>query len=281
MNQIYAISTSKNIRSIIGDTKNFDVHSSFQNGLNLIGDNGLVFIGTMKNGELPFGIHLNDEDTNNLINNDNSKGFIWDKEKSTLISGQFIINLSKSRVYDSHLNIIEDSNIDNSIKYLTDTLLNVTDDTGFDEPIKRFISSNKLISDIQKNLKSNNTKEIEASLRSLIGRGRGLTPSGDDFLIGLLWVNRIRTIIGKDFYTSLMTLSINESLTTDISINYYKEAFKGNFSSPLINLYNSLIHCDKIKINFGIEEVFKCGHTSGIDTLAGIVFGLKYLIGGN
>ena len=281
MNKIYALSASNNIRSIIGDTRNLDVHSSFQNGLNLIGKNGLVFIGTRKNGELPFGIHLKDEDVYDIINNNKLKGIIWDREESSFIAEEFVIDLSKSRVYDSHLNIVEDSNIKNSIKYLKDTLLSVTDNTGFDESIDSLISNNKFIIGIQENLNSNSTKQIDASLRKLIGRGRGLTPSGDDFLIGLLWVNSISAIIGKDFYTSLMTLAIDENLTTDISINYYKEAFKGNFSSPLINLYNSLIYCDEIKINFCIEEIINCGHTSGIDTLAGIVFGLKYLIGGN
>ena len=43
------------------------VHSIFKNGFNLMNDKQLLFIGTDKNGELPFAMHLTARDTKSLV----------------------------------------------------------------------------------------------------------------------------------------------------------------------------------------------------------------------
>ena len=108
-----------------------------------------------------------------------------------------------------------------------------------------------------------------SSLCRLIGLGTGLTPSGDDFLCGL-FAGLLLT--GKD--ASSFALLLKEAIrscisnTNDISQAFLRCALNGRFSLPVLRLTDIP---DATSIYVLFQQI---GHSSGIDTLCGILFAL-------
>lgn len=117
--------------------------------------------------------------------------------------------------------------------------------------------------------------EVETFVQLLIGRGKGLTPSGDDILMGYLLV---RKAFGRMLYIEpFLQQKVNESLTTDISEAYYRALFAGSASSLFVELILSL-EDTKEDVEELIHTISLYGHTSGYDTLFGCYLGLRSLI---
>lgn len=106
----------------------------------------------------------------------------------------------------------------------------------------------------------------------LIGLGSGLTPSGDDFLCGLLAGAAILKLEQHPFITSLKTL-IREHLqdTIDISAAFLACALENQFSLA-VNSLGEVPSYTNMK-----ESFLAIGHSSGIDTLCGVYFALDIL----
>lgn len=111
------------------------------------------------------------------------------------------------------------------------------------------------------------------SLKQFVGLGVGLTPSGDDFIVGLLsvlsrydtsgkWLNGIRN--------ELKSSHIDKK-TTRVSSYMIQYALDGYFNAALIELV-----CGKKVESLAI--VNSIGSTSGTDMLTGVGFGLDRLI---
>lgn len=118
-----------------------------------------------------------------------------------------------------------------------------------------------------------------AAIRALIGLGSGLTPSGDDLLIGYLaglWCtlqdkNERLQFISRLGQTTLSLLS----QTNDISRTYLYHAVLGQVSSRLVDLVETLCHGENFERLSDLgESAMKVGHTSGMDTVTGLLIGL-------
>ena len=104
-------------------------------------------------------------------------------------------------------------------------------------------------------------------LCKLIGLGIGLTPSGDDFLCGVLAGAHLMCQTGHPFIRQLSArLSECLSLTNDISQSFLTLALQGQFSRPVLLLQKE-IEPELLYRNFQA-----IGHSSGLDTLCGIFF---------
>lgn len=110
-------------------------------------------------------------------------------------------------------------------------------------------------------------------VKYFLGRGRGLTPSGDDFLVGTMAIlysmELYRTPILK--IRALITKNIGV-YTNDISEQFLLLATEGKFSSNIIELIEMLNNREK-NIN-AINDVLKYGGTSGTDIMLGIIWGI-------
>jgi hypothetical protein len=108
------------------------------------------------------------------------------------------------------------------------------------------------------------------------GCGFGLTPSGDDFIAGLLSGLYLKQeIFGKVYSETRKTIyeaSLGENL---ISNSYLTLAEKGLFTENFKNLIHSLFHEGKEKLNIYIRRMLNIGETSGADTLVGFCFAFK------
>jgi hypothetical protein len=118
-----------------------------------------------------------------------------------------------------------------------------------------------------------------SAINSLIGLGSGLTPSGDDVLIGFMTGLRCTTrdrIERAQFITSLGKTVIHLSgQTNDISRTYLYHAAGGQVSSRLANLAEAICRGENSESLLKIAEIaMSVGHTSGLDTVTGLLAGL-------
>lgn len=114
---------------------------------------------------------------------------------------------------------------------------------------------------------------------SLIGLGPGLTPSGDDLLVGYLtglWCTVRGGSERMQFIASLGKTIIDlSSQTNDISRTYLYHAAHGQVSNRLANLAEGICRGeDREPLGEIAAAAFKVGHTSGMDAAAGLLVGL-------
>lgn len=101
-----------------------------------------------------------------------------------------------------------------------------------------------------------------------VGRGKGLTPSGDDFLLGFLLALKLN----NSETTVLQALLQNNitAKTTEISIAYFNAFFAGYLSEQIQQLFIQTNNLQQ-----AIVRVQQYGGTSGNDLLLGIYSGFN------
>lgn len=111
-------------------------------------------------------------------------------------------------------------------------------------------------------------------VKYLVGRGPGLTPAGDDMLVGYL---SILTMFTPERARELSeALTVDSLSTTEVSLAYLMSATQGHFSSPIHDLYKAVIEDGDLVE--AIRRIIRIGHTSGKDMTYGIGLGLDYLL---
>lgn len=113
----------------------------------------------------------------------------------------------------------------------------------------------------------------------LIGWGEGLTPAGDDFLIGL--VAGLAALVHGDerrgrFHDALAAaLACRTQRTTPIAAHFLRLAAAGHYAEPLIRLRHALICEDESDVvDAALQSALAVGATSGADTVSGLLAGL-------
>jgi len=121
--------------------------------------------------------------------------------------------------------------------------------------------------------------------RELIGLGPGLTPSGDDFLGGLLFAAHcLKMVYPREFcwdeepildlidWSRTRTNPISHAILSDLSLGYSPE--------PLHDIVRSLLNGkDWERAMLSINRLLGIGHTSGWDILAGLLTGMLLVTG--
>jgi hypothetical protein len=129
----------------------------------------------------------------------------------------------------------------------------------------------------------NATRQYEladaSAVHSLIGLGPGLTPSGDDILVGYLaglWCTVHRSSERAQFISSLGKTIIELSdKTTDISRTYLHHAVRGQISSRLAILAEAICSgANPGQLHITAETAMSVGHTSGMEVVTGLLMGL-------
>lgn len=109
----------------------------------------------------------------------------------------------------------------------------------------------------------------------LLGLGPGLTPSGDDFLGGLMLA---LTAIGRtDLRDALWANLAGEldDLTVPVSAMHLSAAADGMGAEVVHELINALATGNANAVEPALQTVLALGATSGADTVAGLVVGLE------
>jgi Protein of unknown function (DUF2877) len=114
----------------------------------------------------------------------------------------------------------------------------------------------------------------------LVGWGEGLTPAGDDFLVGL--IAGLDALMHGDerrrgFHGTLAAaLSAHALHTTPIAAHYLRLAASGHYTEPLIRLRHAwLCDDDGNAADAALRRALAVGATSGGDTVRGLLAGLQ------
>ncbi|HSK87478.1 MAG TPA: DUF2877 domain-containing protein, partial [Anaerolineales bacterium] len=122
-----------------------------------------------------------------------------------------------------------------------------------------------------------NVKTATQAAQNMIGLGPGVTPSGDDILIGFLaglWSlageNQALLSFIQFFGNALIRLTAQ---TNEISRTYLRLATQGQFSNSLSNLAEAIArHRDVEQV---LQIAMRVGHSSGMDSVTGLLIGLS------
>lgn len=127
--------------------------------------------------------------------------------------------------------------------------------------------SNSLISDLCSSLITTDVSTAKSLAAKLAGLGIGLTPSGDDFIMGALYAT---WIIHPHEIASTLAKEVSETaapLTTSLSSAWLRSAGKGEAGILWHKFFQAVIIGDDLHLP--ITQLLSVGETSGADALAG------------
>lgn len=254
------------------------VHTIFGNSLNIQFPVGLVHIGQTGMALSPFGCLIEPKDFQRIHALSQLGDIVRFKQGQLFLYTQdevIKIALNQFEVIDLTIPKIELSAQDlkgNLLYYLLEeAFFSLSIETGLplNETIKEGLQS---LSEPHMKDKKLTDEEI---IRLLIGRGIGLTPSGDDILIGYTFA---RVLFQKaDNWKSKLAEVLQEIKTTAISEAYFNALLHGSINENFLHLAQLFYEHDRKKISNELQKLKQFGHTSGTDTLYGFALGLQYI----
>ena len=132
-------------------------------------------------------------------------------------------------------------------------------------------------------VKAGDTDWISAAARRLAGLGRGLTPSGDDFLIGVCGAIALADAIPLGCRVAArpsaarrdraLAIAAAADRTTVLSAVWLRHAAQGEFSSELGRVLVTLADEDGVELHAAVAELLAVGGVSGLDTATGLLHG--------
>lgn len=261
---------SSYIESLIKKNQIGKIHSVFPNGFNLNFSGELIFVSYEQTGML--GVH------GLSINND-----VFDHLLTCLKVGYsvrirnleftfythpltFTVRLEDMLVKNFQLTTLskksfEEMNFKNRLQSL-----DFFSQSGFSD-VERL---NSILEDIRLQ------KEITTEhVNQLIGNGVGLTPSGDDFLQGVILMEK--TLNYPPHIQNIVRKQLEVRSTTDVSLSYFEALLSGYTSEPIIILLEAIAEKDEMRFEQAVSYIQKFGHTSGFDLLMGILTYLQII----
>jgi len=205
------------------------------------------------------------------INLENAK--VWNP---SLPSGRLPVEISHSRL-KSAIEGTQQSKERNKYQYLLDSVLpgntiHIPDLLGFNHHLTEFLAS------LERSKPTLEGKELSR----LLGLGPGLSPLGDDFILGvILTLNRWKQVLIpvqglKQFNRDLLKDAGNK--TTALSASLLSCAIEGAADERLLAVLDSFFSGDESSSR-DLNDLLKWGSSSGIGVLAGMVSVVTRLIG--
>lgn len=285
---------SKEIFELISLGSEISLHSIFNSSINLKVNNVLVNISNNNIILPPYGIVLKNEDFRIV------KQQLEDKQPNFSINSSEIsisnIKIDLVGVYKKYESKIIKSNkkiLNPNIDRLVQKVISFQKKNGFNidnnDIIEIVLGKNNLnkqnlenasVIDFTNKLRSLENffiyEEDNTALKYFIGRGMGLTPSGDDFLVGMMSVFSLYDVFKENIVNIRNFILENKGIyTNDISEQFLILATQNKFSTNIILLLNSLEA--KNSDSEAINNVLSYGGTSGVDIILGIIFGIKII----
>jgi hypothetical protein len=116
-------------------------------------------------------------------------------------------------------------------------------------------------------------------VKALVGLGEGLTPSGDDFLVGLLAILHVTGFLPcsaaspvREQFCECVRLG-----TSQLSGEFLRCAFEGHFAEPLVLLVRALCTPETDAWPAHAATMAAVGHSSGVAAMVGIALGGRLL----
>jgi hypothetical protein len=133
---------------------------------------------------------------------------------------------------------------------------------------------------LQQGLLAGDVVVSQMATRKLAGLGGGLTPAGDDFLVGTIYA--LWTCLPDAQAAPLATAIVAEAapLTTTLSAGWLAAAGRGQAGQPWHDLVGALADGQTEAIRPAVQAILTTGHTSGADGLAGFLVATACLTAG-
>jgi len=256
----------------------YSIHSRFNNVINFISEYSLVSIVKEEIGAGPLNIVISEFDRKHIYSlTIEDKSFILNGIKynidalkqfaSTIKCEHIIINklLSNLKVFENCLQINSPSK---SLAFLIEEKRKNNFKTTFEKNFAQRIES--AVSKIFLSHFMDGVKEIK-------GTGFGFTPSGDDFICGLL---HGMNIVSQIFHTDLKKL-MNEIYyaakgNNPISNGFLRCAKQGLMFEKFKNLVFSILYLDEKQVFENTKKMCAVGATSGADMGVGFLKAFEY-----
>jgi len=126
-------------------------------------------------------------------------------------------------------------------------------------------------------LSRQNIDQLRIGAISIMGLGPGLTPAGDDFLLGVVLSLWASFPSGAKMPLADVIISSAATRTTNLSAAWLKAAARGEASESWHSLIRALNHPEKAPVLRASHKIIRSGHTSGADALTGFILGMKAL----
>ncbi|GAB6086686.1 DUF2877 domain-containing protein [Alkaliphilus crotonatoxidans] len=251
------------------------VHSKFRQGINVQLANTLIYIGCSKAPLSVFGLNVPEGKLKVLLDSVTIDDVVVNKGNRLIFYSVYgLINVDYHNAEEVDLKLpkifLSTSEIKNTklFQYLEGIEWKETIGITLDEKTLSYL---ELLLNTDKADFDMNTRVI----KYFAGRGKGLTPSGDDILIGFTLA--LRLFDQFDIWDKALDLTVTVSRTTMISVAYTKALLRGYASQSLISLAKLINQGETDGIESTIYAIQSMGHTSGSDTLFGFLLGLKFL----
>ncbi|MBU5212127.1 DUF2877 domain-containing protein [Heyndrickxia oleronia] len=292
--------SSNEVYKILEQNPQGSIHSVFTNSFNIAFDKSLVHVGVYENGLAPFGIGLSRMDAQQLIRQiQNGQIVRWDHASGKLIfSNEAVLDMKQVK-WTKHSfsdRLTNHSIIIDHFRYIADLFLQSDWQTGLaqtpDEKQElnqyllsstQVVTSSKFINEVNRLIQliqGEISTEYESVFDYWMGRGLGLTPSGDDVLTGVCAFLSAFNGSKGEFQERLKSYLVakGRQRTTHIAYEYLLYATNAKFHTHLIQMCKGMDSRSDIEFFQAVEEMKKIGHTSGADTLLGILLGIKALV---
>lgn len=258
------------------EEQKWHVHSKYKNSFNIQDERKqqLVVVTTTNYPFMPNGIYLEAADFPKLLAAVEIGEQITWKRNSLHFSTNHLFLLHGQR-YSSKMEVTEEV-LGKSLEKLFSYAFTLVKETGSQRTLAQFLETINPFSEAIQQLCLEDQTQQASGVNFLLGRGLGLTPSGDDMIVGHLAARlllRKKSSILNNLLTELLTEQI---LTTDISKHYLLCALSGRFSDPVLKLEALTTSSNEEQIEKAVQTIISVGHTSGVDLLAGLITTIKF-----
>lgn len=247
----------------------YRVHSTFSHGINIEAQDRLLFIGNKEEELLPYGILLPHNTLPILFMLSEEGTFQW--KEGALCTQRGRIQTKQAREFSNTLPAL--SSYKKNPEELGRVLLGEelrTIVTGFGESI--WEAAKPKGEKKERLAKAIVTGEdLVQSLAQWIGAGPGLTPSGDDFLTGILAAEQLYHFLHENVKKEINELLL-KGYTTDVGANQLRCAMEGMFSASWIWFLQAWSEAEEAGMKNYFHKILNYGHTSGSDMFAGFLF---------
>lgn len=251
----------------------YRLHSRFNHAINWVNTNGEMV--TFLTRDLPNAPNtlLIDEDYFSHWDLSDSSIFMKNAE-GYFIDQQNISNTSEIEIWS--MNIAEIHNIDPEVLTVMNEFLDESCEAmiGIEAKIYEKLDENyqNLIDVCHDNL----AEKITLAAKQSIGLGLGLTPSGDDRLVGFLLGCYMQSEKNQVMINALkLAIETSADLTNEISYAMLNAAREGRFNDWLLQLAEVISQNNLAVLPLAMERVFGIGSRSGGDMLKGLILSLE------
>ncbi len=286
MKVIYADKISKRVVDLLISFKNKreigTVHSIFKNSINiLLSSNSMI---TLQSDDViitPLSISLKFcPDSLQNIGFQVGENVWWDCDSSTIMINNLSVNILKAEQYDGYFDYSKNMKIHHKSDLAILKTYRQTDDFVFSNSIAKssYIKCFLATENLSKAVELADENKAKEAVYGLVGLGQGLTPTGDDMLLGFLSTACLFKK-HREFIYSLKEyiLKTVKERSTDISYEFIRCMFDFEYSQPIKDILCAVLDGDKKRCSDAAKQLLSFGSSSGRDCLYGMAVGMELL----